>query len=97
MFIASRKKLTTIPEEPNVGISRNKIERVKTYKCLGLEPDEGLIWESHISAIISKVSKVIRFLRRLCSYLSREFVPTSTLHEHNMHGPFSYRGCNPRE
>ena len=31
--------------------------------------DKGLTWESHVSAIISKVSKVIGILRRLKSLL----------------------------
>ncbi|CAB3995413.1 Hypothetical predicted protein, partial [Paramuricea clavata] len=39
MFMASRKKLSTIPEEPNIAISGNKIERVRSYKCLGLKLD----------------------------------------------------------
>ena len=65
MFIASRQKLINIPEQPDTSISGEKIERVKTYKCLDLELDEGLTWESHVSAIISKVSKVIGILRRL--------------------------------
>ena len=65
MFIASRQKLTNIPEKPDTSISVEKIERVKTYKCLGLDLDEGLTWKSHVSAIISKVSKVIGVLRRL--------------------------------
>ena len=50
-------------------ISGIEIKRVKSYKCLGLELDEGLTWESHVSVIISKVSKVIGVLRRLKSLL----------------------------
>ena len=34
-----------------------------------LKLDDGLTWESHVSAIISKVSKVIGVLRRLKSLL----------------------------
>jgi hypothetical protein len=51
-----------------------KIERVRTYKCLGLELYESLTWEYHVSAIISKVSKVIGVLRRL-----KPLLPQSTL------------------
>ena len=40
---------------------------INVYICLEL--DEGLTWESHVSAIISKVSKVIGVLRRLKSLL----------------------------
>ena len=59
---ASRQKLITIPKEPNVVISRNIIERVETYKCLGLGLDESLTWEYHISSIISKVCRVFNSL-----------------------------------
>ena len=74
MFMASRQKLSTIPEEPNIAISGNKIERVRSYKCLGLKLDESLTWEHHVSTIISKVSKVIGVLRRL-----KPLLPQSTL------------------
>ena len=52
MFIASRQKLGIIPEEPNIVISENKIKRVKTYKCLGVELDKSLTLEYHISSIV---------------------------------------------
>ncbi len=70
MFVASRQRLSNIPEQLDISISGIEIERVKSYiKCLGLELDEGLTWESHVSAITSKVSKVIGVLRRLKSLL----------------------------
>ena len=55
-------------------ISGNKIERVRTYKCLGLGLDESLTWECHVSIIISEVTKVIGVLRRL-----KPLLPQSTL------------------
>ena len=69
MFIATRQKLATLPEHPNVTIDGNQIEQVKTYKCLGLEFDEGLTWDAHIAKVISKVTQVIGVLRRLKSFL----------------------------
>ena len=69
MFVASRQRLSNIPEQLDISISGIEIKRVKSFKCLGLELDEGLTWESHVSAIISKVSKVIGVLRRLKSLL----------------------------
>ena len=74
MFMASRQKLNTIPDEPNIAIAGNKIETVKSCKCLGLKLDESLTWEHHVSNVISKVSKVIGVLPRLKSLL-----PQSTL------------------
>ena len=71
MFIESRQKVSTIPKEPNVVISENRIERVGTYKCLGLELHESWTWEYHISSIVSKVSKVLGVLKRLKPLLAR--------------------------
>ena len=69
MFMASKQKLSTMPDEPNIAIAGNKIERARSYKCLGLKLDESLTWEHHVFTIISKVSKVIGVLRRLKSLL----------------------------
>ncbi len=73
MFVTSRQRLSNIPEQLDISISGIEIERVKSYKCLCLELDEGLTWESHVSAIISKVSKVIGVLRL------RSLLPLSAL------------------
>ena len=64
MFVAFRQRLSNIPEQLDISISGTEIERVKSYKCLGLE-----LGVSYVSAIISKVSKVIGVLRRLKSLL----------------------------
>ena len=69
MFVASRQRLSNNPEQLDISISGNEVERVQSYKCLGLELDDGLTWESHVSAMISKVSMVIGVLRRLKSLL----------------------------
>jgi hypothetical protein len=65
MFVASRQRLSNFPEQFDISISGNEIKRVKSYKCSGVELDEGLTWESRVSAIVSKISKVIGVLRRL--------------------------------
>jgi hypothetical protein len=46
MSVASRQRLSNIPEQLDISISGNEIKRVKLNKCLGLELDEGLMWES---------------------------------------------------
>ena len=57
---------------PSTGL--HAIERVNTYKCLGVQVDETLSWEAHISEVIGKVAKVLAALRRL-----RLICPQSTL------------------
>ena len=54
--------------------TRHSIERVNSYKCLGVQVDETLSWEAHISEVIGKVAKVLAALRRL-----RPICPQSTL------------------
>ena len=43
----------------------HSIERVNSYKCLGVQVDETLSWEAHIFEVIGKVAKVLAALRRL--------------------------------
>ena len=45
-----------------------------SYKCLGVQVEETLSWEAHISEVVSKVTKVLTALRRL-----RPICPQSTL------------------
>ena len=52
----------------------HSIERVNSYKCLGVQVDETLSWEAHISEVIGKVAKVLAALKRL-----RPICPQSTL------------------
>ena len=59
MFIESRRKVSAVSEEPNVVISENRIERVETYKCLGVGLDDSWTREYHISSIVSMVSKAL--------------------------------------
>ena len=50
------------------------IERVNSYKFLGVQLDEILLWEAHISEVVSKVAEVLAALRGL-----RPICPQSTL------------------
>ena len=54
MFIGSRQKLAPLPSQPAVEIDGNYIERVKNFKCLGLNVAETLMWDAHIATITSK-------------------------------------------
>ena len=76
MFIGTRQKLATLPSQPAVEIDGNYIERVKNFKCLGLNVDETLTWDAHIATMTSKVAKVIGVLRRLKSLLPHHVLVT---------------------
>ena len=58
----------------HISLDGHSIERVNRYKCLGVQVDETLSQEAHISEVVGKVAKVLAALRRL-----RPIYPQSTL------------------
>ena len=54
-----------LPSDPHISLYGHSIERLNSYKCLGVQVDETLSWEAHISEVIGKVAKVLAALRRL--------------------------------
>ena len=70
MFIVTRHKLSVILDKPDITINGEKISHDKIYKCLGLELDELLSWEAHVSNVVSKATKAIGMLRRLNPFQS---------------------------
>ena len=58
----------------DVKIDDHCLERVKTYKYLGIDLDENLSWDSHIDNIVKKVSTGLGAIRRV-----RNLVPRETL------------------
>ena len=74
LFTGTRYKISLHPSEPYICLDGHLIERVNSYKCLGVQVDETLSWEAHISDVVSKVAKVLAVLRRL-----RPICPQSTL------------------
>ena len=74
LFTGTRHKISLLPSEPHICLDGHFIERVNSYKCLGVHVDEKLSWEAHISEIVSKVAKVLAALRRL-----KPICPQSTL------------------
>ena len=60
----------------DVHIGQEKINRVKTFKYLGITMDETLTYNIHINNIIKKVNHKISMLKRICKYLT---VKTSVL------------------
>jgi len=74
LFTGTRYKISLLPCEPYICLDGHLIERVNSYKCLGVQVDETLSWEAHISEVVSKVAKVLAALKRL-----RPICPQSTL------------------
>ena len=58
-FACFRRYLVTLP------YVTGPIERVTTFKLLGLHLDAGLSWTTHINTIVSKASKRLYFLKQL--------------------------------
>ena len=52
------KSLSSL-REPHICLDGHSIERVDTYKCVGVQVDETLSWEAQISEVVSKVVKVL--------------------------------------
>ena len=65
MFIGTRQKVSSIPSQPNISLDGQHIDRVTNYKCLGVELDETLTWNVHMSKVTGQVTKVLGALRRL--------------------------------
>ena len=74
LFTGTRQKISLLPSEPYIRLDWHSIERVNSYKCLGVQVDETLSWEAHIFEVVGKVAKVLAALRRL-----RQICPQSTL------------------
>ena len=50
---------------PSLSTPAGPIQRVTTFKLLGLHLDAGLSWTTHINTIVSKASKRLYFLKQL--------------------------------
>ena len=74
MIIGSRHNLAEILQRPHNFNSREKIQRVRKTKSLGVIIDKKLDCKEQIDAISKKMSKGIRALR-----LCKSFVPLDTL------------------
>jgi len=89
-MILGRTDLTSIP---SLSTPAGPIQRVTTFKLLGLHLNASLSWTTHINTIISKAGKRLYFLKQL----KRAGVPPTTpttpfLHYSN---PPSSRVCLP--
>ena len=74
MFIGSSYNLNNKNSEQPVVVNNIPASRTDTHKCLGVQIDEKLSWDSHIDMICEKTSAGIGAMRRI-----KPFVPVDTL------------------
>ena len=73
MVISTRHKLNHLPSYSlNQVINDTQIQQVDTYKLLGLNVDETLLWHPHLEYTCSTVSQRLALLRRIKGFLTLE-------------------------
>ena len=72
-------------------VNNTPVSRTDTHKCLGVQIDEKLSWDSHIDMICKKASAGIGAMRRI-----KPFVPVDTLEKvyKNLVQPY-FEYCSP--
>ena len=74
MFIGSSYNWNNKNTEHPVVVNNIPVSRTDTHKCLGVQVNEKLSWDSHIDMICKKASAGIGAMRRI-----KPFVPVDTL------------------
>ena len=74
MLVGSRQRVATLTQELDLSINGISLKRVNSSQCLGVEIDEFLTWDAHISSVSKKVSSGIGVIKKI-----KPFVPTSNL------------------
>ena len=74
-----------LPDIPQITIGDDKLERVSTYKLLGVHVSNNLTWNEHVDTVTKKTTKRIYFIRllkragvssqRTCSHLLGVYNP----------------------
>ena len=71
MLIGGPRKLTTL-EEFTLTIKEKELDRVNSYKYLGVIINENLSWTDHVDYIKTKVSQRLGVLQRIKHLLQRD-------------------------
>ena len=74
MLIASRQRLSTLPNTLELSINNVPINRVSSVKSLVVLIDENLTWQTHIDKLTKMIASGIGNIKRI-----RPFVPPATL------------------
>ena len=90
MVISLRQRIATLEGDISLSINRVALRRVKSAKCLVLNIDEFLTWNSHTQSLRHEVTCNVQVIRRVKPFLSlRNLV---TLYRSTVEPYFSY-GC----
>ena len=74
MLIGSRQRIVTVTESLDPSIQGISLEKVNCSKCLGVELDEFLSWDSHITSVCKNVSSGIGVIKKI-----KPFIPSRNL------------------
>ena len=74
MLIGSRQRIATVTESLDLSINGISLKKVNCSKCLGVELDEFLSWDSHITSVCKKVSSGIGVIKKI-----KPFIPSRSL------------------
>jgi len=69
MLIGSRQRIATVTESLDLSINGTSLKKVNCSKCLGVELDEFLSWDSHITSVCKKVSSGIGVIKKINFHL----------------------------
>jgi len=74
MLVGTRQRIATMIVNMHAFINGISLNRVNCSKCLGVEIDEFLTWDTHIASVSKKVSSGLSIMRKI-----KPFVPISSL------------------
>ena len=72
MIIGSHYRLRYSNEDLNVRVDSQRLMRATTYRYLGIEVDEALVWQCPVDVICEKVPAGHRALKRICPLVPRQ-------------------------
>ena len=76
LLIASKQRLPNIKENPNILIEGEKVKQVFSPKSLGVQLDQSITWENHISMISKKIACGISAMKRIRYFVPRDILLT---------------------
>ena len=74
MLLGSRQRIATLTQGLDLSINEISLKKVGSSKSLGVEIDEFLTWDTHVTCVSKKVSSGIGVMKKI-----KPFVPVSNL------------------